>query len=51
VKVQGNEIGGGQVRRSQPMEDFDDPDESEIDGENRPHDKVNQIPNSKVNRN
>lgn len=33
------------------MEDFEDVDESEIDGEERAHAKVNQIPNSQVNRN
>jgi hypothetical protein len=34
-------------------EDFDDIDESEIDyeGEDKAHDRVNQIPNSQVNRN
>jgi hypothetical protein len=37
----------------QGQEDFDDVDESEIeyDGEEKAHDKVNQIPNSQVNRN
>ena len=35
------------------QEDFDDVDESEIDyeGEEKAHDRVNQIPNSQVNRN
>jgi hypothetical protein len=33
------------------QEDFEDADESEIDGEDRPNDRVNMIPNSKFNRN
>lgn len=35
------------------QEDFDEVDESEIEyeGEEKAHDKVNQIPNSQVNRN
>lgn len=38
------------VKRLQ-AEDFEDVDESEIDGEERAHDRVNMIPNSQVNRN
>ena len=40
-------------KKSDRQEDFDDVDESEIDyeGEEKAHDRVNQIPNSQVNRN
>lgn len=42
-----------QKTKADRQEDFDDVDESEIDyeGEEKAHDRVNQIPNSQVNRN
>ena len=36
----------GKVKEKLVHEDFEDVDESEIDGEERAHDKVNMIPNS-----
>lgn len=50
VKANENEEKARVVQPGQG-EDFEDVDESEIDGEERAHDRVNMIPNSQVNRN